>query len=142
MTLERNEHVQVIEGDGYARRQRVVEYKPEAQAIFVSRFTKFMWLVASILTALITFRFVLKMLAANPTNGFVDLMYKLTDVLVMPFIGIVGTPALGNGGVIDMPSVFAIVVYGLITAAIVTLFRILFASTSGSRQVSTIERQS
>jgi hypothetical protein len=82
------------------------------------------------------------MLAASPANGFVNLMYSVTDVLVAPFVGIVGTPALANGGVIDMPSIFAIVVYGLITAGIVTLFRILFSSTRGSRQVSTMERQS
>lgn len=142
MTLERNEHVEVIKDGGYARRQRVVEYKPETRQILVSRISKLVWFITTVLTGLIAFRFGLKMLAANPANGFTDAIYKITDALVAPFVGIVGTPTFGQGAIVDIPSIFAIVVYILITAAFITLFRIVFSGTNGTRRVSTVERQS
>lgn len=140
--MERKERVQVVQDGDYTRRQRVVEYVPEARQVIVSRVSKLLWLIAAVLTGIITFRFVLKLLAANPENGFVDFIYTVTDVLVAPFNSIITSPTFDNGAIIDMASLFAIIVYVLATWALVALFRILFAGTKASRRTTTIEHQS
>lgn len=140
--MERKERVQVVQDGDYARRQRVVEYVPEARQVIVSRVSKLLWLITAVITGIITFRFVLKLLAANPQNGFVDLIYSITDVLVAPFATIINTPAFDGGSIFDVASIFAIVVYVLLAWVLVSLFRILFAGTKGTRRTTTIERQS
>ncbi|MDX1992420.1 MAG: hypothetical protein SF029_08525 [bacterium] len=140
MASERQERVRVERGDGFERRQRVVEVTPSARTVFVSRVSRFLWLLATVVTVLIGIRFVLKLIAANPTNTFADLIYSITDVLVAPFVGLINTPAAANGAVFDVPALFAIVIYLLATWALVQLFRILFASTNSTRRVTTVER--
>lgn len=141
MTIEHQEHVQVVRDGEYARRQRVVETTPDTRSILVSRITKLLWLITAIIVGLITFRFGLKLIGANPTNGFVSAMYGITDIFVTPFNTIVGTPAFNNGSILDSASLFAIVVFVLAAWALVTLFRILFAGAGGSRRISTFERE-
>jgi hypothetical protein len=139
--MERKERVQVIEDDGYLRRQRVVEYAPEARQIIVARVIRLMWLVSGIATVLIAFRFVLNLIAANPNSGFAAFIYGVTQFLVAPFSSIVRNPMFDTGGVLDIASLFAIVVYLVLTWIVVTLFRILFAGTRSSRHVTTVERE-
>jgi uncharacterized protein YggT (Ycf19 family) len=141
MTLERQEHVQVVQDGEYARRRRVVEVAPDTRAVLVSRITKLLWFITAIIVGLITFRFGLKLIGANPTNGFVAAMYGITDFFVGPFNTIIGTPAFNNGSIFDSASLFAMVVYVLAAWALVTLFRILFAGTGATRRVSTYERE-
>ncbi len=141
MSMERKERVQVIENDNYSRRQRVIEYAPETRQVVLSRISRLLWFIAGVIVALIAFRFILMLIAANPANGFVSFIYSVTNVLVAPFVGIVGTPAFETGSVVDMASLFAIVVYLLVTWAIVSLLRILFAGTRRQRQVTTVERE-
>lgn len=140
MTVERQERVQVVRDGDYARRQKVVETAPDTRAVLVSRITKLLWFIVAVIVGLITFRFGLKLIGANPANGFVAAMYSITDFFVAPFNTILGTPVIASGSILDSASLFAIVVYLLAAWALVTLFRILFAGTGGSRRVSTYER--
>ena len=141
MSVEHQEHVKVVEDGDYARRQHVVETTPDTRAVIVARVTRLLWFIAAVIVGLITFRFGLKLIAANPDNGFVAFMYGLTDIFVAPFISIVGTPAFNNGSIIEIASLFAIVVYLLAAWALITLFRILFAGAYSSRRVTTFERE-
>ncbi|MEQ8675421.1 MAG: YggT family protein [Aggregatilineales bacterium] len=141
MSLEHKEQVREVRGRGYAQRQRVVEVTPNTRTILVSRITMLLWLLTAVLVGLIVFRFALMLMAANPQNGFVDLIYSITDVFVSPFAGIVGSPALDTGSVVDTASIFAAVVYLLGAWAVVSLFRILFAGSRSTRHVTTIERE-
>jgi hypothetical protein len=140
MSTERHEDVKVERAEGFERRQRVVAFEPSTRVILVSRISKFIWLVAGIIDVLITFRFILKMIAANPGNGFADFIYGLTNMLVSPFLGLVNTPVGADGATFEIGSLFAIVFYTLVAAVIVQLLRIVFAGTGGSRQVTTVER--
>jgi uncharacterized protein YggT (Ycf19 family) len=142
MATEHREHTEIVEGDGYARRRRVVEQKTDTRQVIVSRFAKFLWLVAALITGLITFRFLLKLIGANAATPFVDFVYSLTDVLVAPFNGIVTSPTFSNGGIVEIGALFAIIVYLLAFWAVVRLFRILFAASRSRRRVVTVERDS
>ena len=140
MSTERHEEVKVERGDGFERRQRVVAFEPSTRVILVSRISKFIWLLAGIIDVLITFRFILKMIAANPNNGFANFIFGLTNMLVSPFLGLVNTPVGADGLTVEIGSLFAIVFYTIVAAIIVQLLRIVFAGTGGSRQVTTVER--
>jgi uncharacterized protein YggT (Ycf19 family) len=140
MSTERHEDVKVERGEGFERRQRVVAFEPSTRVILVSRISKFIWLVTGIIDVLIAFRFVLKMIAANSSNGFADFIYSLTNMMVSPFLGLVNTPVGVDGSTVEIGSLFAIVFYTLVAVVIIQLMRILFAGTGGSRQVTTVER--
>ena len=141
MSLEHKEQVREVRGRGFAQRQRVVEVTPNTRTILVSRITKLLWFITAVLVSLIAFRFILMLLAANPQNAFVDLIYSITDIFVTPFAGIVGSPALDTGSVVDTASIFAAIVYLLGAWALIALFRILFAGSRSTRHVTTIERE-
>lgn len=140
MSTERHEQVKVERGEGFERQQRVVAFEPSTRVILVSRISKFIWWLVGIVDVLITFRFILKMIAANPSNGFANFIYGLTDFMVSPFLGLVNTPVGQDGSMIEIGSLFAIVFYTVVAWVIVQLLRILFAGTGGSRQVTTVER--
>ena len=71
-------------------------------------------------------------------NGFVRLIYRITEFLVTPFIGITDTPEFGDGAV-DIPALFAIAVCILAAWGIVRLVQIVFTAAPGTRHVTTIE---
>lgn len=139
--MERKERVQIIKDDDYARRERVVEYQPDSRNVFLSRLNQLIWLFTAIVCVLIIFRFGLMLIAANPGSGFVDFIYSVTNIFVAPFNNILAAPALANGGVIDVASLFAIMVYLLVTWLITTLISTIFTRARRVRNTSTIERE-
>lgn len=142
MTTEHREEVDIVQDEGYERRQRVVEQRPSTQRVIVSRVSQFIWLVVAIIVGLIAFRFVLLLLGANPASGFADFIYSVTNVLIAPFAGLLSTPSLTDGSVIDVVSIVAMIVYLLIGWLIVRLVHILFADSRGVRRETTIRRRS
>ena len=139
MTDEVKDRVYTVEGDGYERKQRVVEYQPSTRAVVVSRLNALLWLVAGVVTGLIAIRFVLKLLAANPDNPFARFVFQVTDVLVAPFAGLLSSIGVTSGSTVELVSLVAIVVYLLVAWVITSLIRILFASAGGTRRVTTVE---
>lgn len=139
MATERRERVQIARDGDYQRRQKVVEYAPSTQNVIVSRVSKLLWLLAAAIVALLSFRFILMLVAANPNNGFTRIIYGITDFLVAPFVGITSTPAFGDGHAVDIAALFAIVVYILVVWGIVALVRIVFTAPAATRHETTIE---
>ena len=72
-----------------------------------------LWLVIGIIEALIAIRFILKALGANPDAGFAAFIYNVTYPLILPFIGLFGTPQAG-GSVLELHSITALIVYALV----------------------------
>jgi len=86
---------------------------------------RIIWFIVGIINALIAIRFILLLLGANQSAGFVDFIYGITAVLVAPFVGIFGQPTYGQF-MFDWSSVLAIAVYSLIAwglAKLITLTR-------------------
>src|SRR6478609_2357189 len=48
------------------------------------------WYILGVIEILLAFRFVLKLLGANPNSGFVDFVYSVSGVLTAPFDTIFG----------------------------------------------------
>jgi len=91
------------------------------------------YFIFGVLDIILAFRFVFKLLGANPSSGFVNLIYSLSAVFIAPFTGIFNT-SLAKGDVVtsvfEPTTLVALIVYGLIAWGIVTLIRLI----SGKQQ--------
>lgn len=98
------------------------------------RAVQYIWLVAGVVTTLIAFRFVLKLLGASLQSGFVTFVYGVTDFMVAPFRAIFPA-ASGSSSSIDIASLVALVVYALVAWGLVSLVKLMTAPR-GARSVS------
>jgi uncharacterized protein YggT (Ycf19 family) len=78
-----------------------------------------------VLYALLGLRFLLALLAARSSAGFVRFIVAVTDPFYQPFRGIVASPSTDGGHTLVVPLIIAFVVYLLIHLAINGLLRIV-----------------
>lgn len=78
-----------------------------------------------VLYALLAMRFLLALLAARSSAGFVQFIVAVTNPFYLPFRGIVATPSTEGGHTLMMPLVIAIIVYVLLHLGINGLLRLL-----------------
>ena len=96
---------------------RTTQSEPEReQRIFTFKATQLIWLLFGILEALIALRIGLMLIGANPNSPIVALIYGFTYLFLFPFEGLIGSPAAGNM-VLELSSMFAMLIYGLIAWA-------------------------
>jgi uncharacterized protein YggT (Ycf19 family) len=77
-----------------------------------------------VIYALLAMRFILALLAARRSAGFVQFIETVTNPFFAPFRGIVASPSTDDGHILLVPMVIAIVVYILLHLAINGLLRI------------------
>jgi hypothetical protein len=91
------------------------------------------YFVLGVIEILLAFRFVLKLAGASQSSGFVDFIYGLSGVFVLPFNGIFHT-SLAQGAettsVFEPATLVAIIVYAIVAWGIVSLIKIM----SGKKQ--------
>jgi hypothetical protein len=121
-----------------------VQQEPEReQRIFTFKVTQLIWLFLGILEALIALRIGLKLIGANPESPIVALIYGLTFLFLFPFEGMVATPSAGSM-VLELSSLFAMVIYALIAWAVERIVWVLFyrprGPVVGTTQTTTSER--
>lgn len=67
--------------------------------------------VIGLVEILLIFRFVLKLLGANPEASFVAWVYETSAPLLSPFLPAFPTPAMQGGSILEFTTLFAIFVY-------------------------------
>ncbi len=97
----------------------VSNVSPNARPLY--RGTQVVWYIVGILEALLAFRFVLKLLGANPVAGFTNFIYAVTEPFAAPFINVFRIPRV-EGSVLEWTTLLAMLVYFLIALAIIKLF--------------------
>lgn len=85
------------------------------------RGTQVVWYVLGLVEALLAFRFILKLLAANPSAGFSSFIYSVTYPFVGPFLNVFKVVEV-QGSVLEWTTLLAMLVYWLIAWAIIKLF--------------------
>lgn len=95
------------------------------QRLFSFKATQLIWLALGLLEALLALRIFLKLIGANAANGFAGLLYSVTDLFLVPFVGLTGTPAAG-GFVLEISSVIAMIVYALLAWVLERLVWVIF----------------
>jgi len=76
-----------------------------------------------VLYALLALRFLLALIAARSSAGFVQFIVTVTNPFYAPFKGIVASPAVQGGHTLMLPLVIAIIVYILLHLGINGLLR-------------------
>ncbi len=95
------------------------------------RGTQIVWYILGLLEALLAFRFILKLLGANPAAGFTSFIYGTTHFFVAPFLNVFRISRV-EGSIFEWTTLLAMLVYWLVALAIIKLFFI-------SKSVSTPE---
>jgi hypothetical protein len=122
--------------DAQVERERIVERNEvvtnpvvrsdvEQRRYDLARLTQFIYLLTTVLEVLLSIRFVLKLIAANPSAGFAQFIYGMTDVFLVPFTGLTATPSAA-GAVLEIPTIIAMIVYAFLAWGIVRIIWILF----------------
>lgn len=108
------------------------------QRIFTFKATQLIWLLFGILEALIALRIGLKLIGANPDSPIVALIYGFTYLFLFPFTGLIGSPTAGNM-VLELSSMFAMLIYGLIAWAVERVVWLVFYRPGGGPVVGTTQ---
>jgi hypothetical protein len=84
------------------------------------RGTQIVWYILYLIEILLLFRFVLKLIGANPA-GFTNFIYSITYPLALPFLYVVRSPQVA-GATLEWTTLLAMLVYWVVAVAIVKLF--------------------
>lgn len=77
---------------------------------------------------LLSFRFILKLTGASPASSFVQFIYSITNLFILPFEGIFRravTDGIETAAIIEPATLVAMVVYAVVVWGIVALLRML-----------------
>lgn len=140
MSLERKEHVEIVQDGGYERRQQQTEVAPSTRSTVVSRVIQIIALLTTLVVLAIAMRFFLQLIGANEANAFANLVFQLTNPLVAPFASLFPPTAAQQGIVIEWSTLLAGVVYIIVGWLLATLIRIVFGSSGAVRRTRTVER--
>ncbi len=118
---------------------RTSQREPEReQRIFSFKASQLIWLLLGILEALIALRIGLKLIGANPDSPIVFLIYGFTSLFLFPFTGLIGSPTVGSM-VLELSSLFAMLVYGLLGWAFERTVWLIFYRPRGGPVVGVTE---
>ncbi len=110
--------------------QVVPEIKEEApQKVFdkkkkIFRMYQVIWYILGVIEVLLAFRFMLKLLGANPQSGFAGLIYGVSNPFALPFAGILGISG-DLGMILEWSTLIAMAVYAILAYGIVALFQLV-----------------
>jgi len=135
--IERHEHV-VRDPLGVAHHEQSTRNRMSERMLQLAKAEQLVWLIVGLLDGLIALRVFLRLIGANPTNAFAQLIYGFTDLFLQPFFTLTGSPAAGRF-VLEVPSLFAMLVYALIGWVVVRILWLLLAPTT-SRSSTTYDR--
>jgi hypothetical protein len=105
-------------GDTNIRRQTVQSTESVDSRVIVQRV---IYYFAGVIVALLVFRIVLLLLAANQDSGFVDFIYAVSGVFAWPFYGIFSYQPSYGQSTFEISSVVAIIVYALVAVGLAKL---------------------
>ena len=120
-----------MSNDNRVSEVRTSQSEPEReQRIFTFKATQLVWLLFGILEVLIALRIILMLIGANPNSPIVALIYGFTYLFLFPFTDLVASPTAGNM-VLELSSMFAMLIYGLIAWAIERTIWLIFYRPRG-----------
>ena len=93
------------------------------------RGTQIVWYALGVLEVLLAFRFVLKLLGANPAAGFSNFIYTLSYPFTLPFSTVFGTTSV-SGSVFEWTTLLAMAVYWLVAFGLIKILTMSKAVTT------------
>ncbi len=86
------------------------------------RGTQIVWYILGLIEILLAFRFVLKLLGANPAAGFTNFIYGTTYVFATSFLSVFQSSQIVSGSIFEWTTLLAMFVYWVIALGIIKLF--------------------
>jgi hypothetical protein len=96
--------------------------------------TQLIWLLLTLLEAVLALRVVFKLIGVNATNPFATLLYGFTHFFVAPFASLTGAPS-AEGMVLEISTIIAMIVYLLIAWALERIVYVFFYRPRGAVSV-------
>ena len=93
------------------------------------RGTQIVWYVLGVLEVLLAFRFVLKLLGANPSAGFSSFIYSVSSPFTYPFSSVFGSSSVA-GSLFEWTTLLAMVVYWLVAFGLIKILTMSKAVTT------------
>lgn len=103
------------------------------------RGTQIVWYIVGIVEALLAFRFILKLLAANTAAGFTSFIYGVSAPFASPFLNVFRVPKV-EGSILEWTTLLAMLVYFLIGWAIIKIF-VMSKSVSTPEAAAKLDEQ-
>lgn len=85
------------------------------------RGTQVVWYILGVIEVALAFRFVLKLLGANPAAGFTDFIYTITYVFAAPFLNVFRITHVA-GSTVEWTTILAMFVYWVLAMGIIKMF--------------------
>lgn len=85
------------------------------------RGTQIVWYILGTIEILLAFRFILKLLGANPDAGFTSFIYGITHIFASPFLNVFGISYV-SGSIFEWTTLLAMFVYWVLALGIIKLF--------------------
>lgn len=82
------------------------------------------WYILGLIEILLAFRFVLRLMGANPNSGFTAFIYAVSAPFAYPFSGIMRSSQFDNS-VIEWSTLIAMVVFLVVAFGLVKLFQLI-----------------
>jgi len=122
-----SQKIEQVAGDFRARAvDEVVDTEREVQrSRGLARFSQVVDYIFYVIYALLVMRFLLALLAARSSAGFVQFIVAVSNPFYAPFRGIVSSPRTDEGHTLLLPVVIAIISYVLFHVLITALLRML-----------------
>ena len=103
------------------------------------RATQIVWYILSFIEVMLAFRFVLKLLGANPEAGFSSFIYGLTYIFASPFLNVFSKTYVA-GSIFEWTTLLAMFVYWVVALGIIKLF-LMSKTVSTSEAAVRLDRQ-
>lgn len=123
-SVDRRAETVVTQDQGFQSTEQVTYDVAAERRLRVFQINRIMFTLLSILEILLGLRFVLKLIAANPSSGFSVFIYGITALFTAPFNAIVATPRV-EGSILEVTTLIAMAVYALFFWVLVRVIRIL-----------------
>ncbi len=86
------------------------------------RGTQVVWYILGVIEVLLAFRFILKLLGANPEAGFSSFIYGITYIFATPFLSVFRSSRVVEGSLFEWTTILSMVVYWIVATGIIQLF--------------------
>jgi uncharacterized protein YggT (Ycf19 family) len=126
-TRDESRRIDAVAGDFRSRAvDEVIDTEREVhRSRGLARVSQVVDYIFYVIYALLAMRFLLALLAARSSAGFVRFIIAVSDPIYAPFRGIVASPSTDGGHTLLLPIVFALVAYVLLHLLINGLLRLL-----------------
>ncbi len=111
--VDRREETVITQQPGYEATEKVVHDVAAERWLSFFQATRITWTILTTLEVFLGLRFFLKWIAANPNSGFAAFLYWITDLVLAPFVGLVGNPTNGDS-IFEVTTLLAMAIYALL----------------------------